>query len=157
MRRLLRSPKACARNDMFAPDVRASLRGQSLIEFALLLPVFLLAVVVVFDLGRAIYYYSAVHNAAREGVRYGIVHPDDVAGMKNKAVKYATGLGLTTANVTAGLGTPETIGGFPNPTVKVTVTYSFSPATPLLDLLLPGGTINLKGEAVMRTEALPSP
>ena len=116
---------------------------------------FLLAVVVVFDLGRAIYYYSAVHNAAREGVRYGAVHPKDMAGMKNKAVNYAIGLGLTTANVTAGAGTSETVGGFPNPTVKVTVIYSFSPATPLLDLLLPGGTINLKGEAVMRTEVLP--
>ncbi len=130
-------------------------KGQSLVEFALLLPIFLLAVVVVFDLGRAIYYYSAVHNAAREGVRYGVVHPNDVTGMQNKAVNYAIGLGLTAANVTAGLGTPETVDGFPNPTVKVTVIYSFSPATPLLDLLLPGGTINLKGEAVMRTEVLP--
>jgi len=132
-------------------------KGQSLVEFALLLPVFALAVVVVFDLGRAIYYYSAIYNAAREGARYGAVHPDDVTGMRNTTVNNAFGLGMTLANVTAGPGTPETIDGFPNPTVKVTILYSFTPATPLLSLFLPSGKISLKGEAVMRTEVLPSP
>ena len=130
-------------------------KGQSLVEFALLLPVFVLAVVVVFDLGRAIYYYSAIHNAAREGARYGIVHPTDWTGMKNKAVNYAIGLGLTTANVTAVKGPDEIIDLFANPTVKVTVLYSFTPATPLLGQLIPGGQIPLKSEAIMRTEILP--
>ncbi len=155
MMRLLRSLKTLARNDRFNPGSRSNLPGQSLVEFALLLPVFVLAVVVVFDLGRVIYYYSAIYNAAREGARFGAVHPKDIAGMKSEVVKYAIGLGLAAANVTAGAGPSETVGGFPNPTVKVTINYSFSPATPLLGLLLPGGTINLKGEAVMRTEALP--
>jgi Flp pilus assembly protein TadG len=137
--------------------MRSRQSGQSLIEFALLLPVFLLFAVIVFDLGRAVYYYSAVHNAAREGARYGAVHPNDYAGMKATAVNYAIGLGLVAANVTAGPGTSQIVGGFPNPTVKVTVIYSFSPATPLLERFLPGGTISLRGEAVMRTESLPSP
>jgi len=132
-------------------------KGQSLIEFALLLPVFLLVAVIIFDLGRAVYYYSAVHNAAREGARYGAVYPNDSNGMKTRAVNYAIGLGLTTTNVAAGAGTPIVVGGFSNPTVKVTVTYSFTPATPLLGRFLPGGAITLKGEAVMRTESLPSP
>ena len=37
-----------------------------MIEFALVIPVFMLLAVVIFDLGRAIYYYSTIHNAARE-------------------------------------------------------------------------------------------
>lgn len=41
--------------------------GQSLVEFAIVLPVLLLLVVMIFDLGRAVYYSSAIHNAAREG------------------------------------------------------------------------------------------
>jgi Flp pilus assembly protein TadG len=162
--RLLRSLKTLARNDRCNQGVGTKLPGQSLIEFALLLPVFLLAVVVVFDLGRAIYYYSAIHNAAREGARYGVIYPDDVAGMRNKAVDYAIGLGLNVANVTAGLGTSEVVGGFPNPTVRVTVTYCFNPATPLVDLLLPDNPdcgnrpeLDLTGVALMRTETLPSP
>ena len=51
---------------------RSSRQGQTLVEFALLIPVFLLIVVVVFDLGRAVYYYSTISNAAREATRFGV-------------------------------------------------------------------------------------
>jgi Flp pilus assembly protein TadG len=140
-------------------------RGQSLVEFALIIPIFLLLAVMIFDLGRAVYYYSAIHNAAREGARYGVVHPDDIPGMEAKAVKYAAGLGLTTANVTAGPGTPENVGGFPNPTVSVTVNYCFIPVTPLFEMFVPGNGCQacgckhllLKSDAIMRTETLPTP
>jgi predicted porin len=79
--------------------------------------------------------------------------------MENTAVKYAIGLGLTAANVSAGLGTPENVGGFANPTVKVTVTYTFTAATPLISNFLPCkcSFISLKSDAIMRTETLPSP
>jgi Flp pilus assembly protein TadG len=130
-------------------------RGQSLVEFALLLPVFVLFIVVVFDLGRAIYYYSAIYNAAREGVRYGIVQPTDITGMRNQTVNYAIGLGLTLTDVTAGAGPNQVVDGFPNPTVRVQVQYSFTPVTPLVGRLLPGGQLTLRSEAVMRTEVLP--
>ena len=88
-----------------------------------------------------------------------VVMPDkiyeNVPGMKAVAVNYAIGLGLTLSDVQAGMGTPEIVGGFANPTVKVTVTYTFTPATPLLSTFLSGGVITLRGEAVMRTEWLP--
>lgn len=51
-----------------------SINGQSLVELALLLPIILLLSVAAIDLGRGIYYYSLIYNAAREGARYGIVH-----------------------------------------------------------------------------------
>ena len=44
-------------------------RGQALVEFALVLPIFILILVGIFDLGRAVYVYSTVNNAAREAVR----------------------------------------------------------------------------------------
>ena len=70
-------------------------RGQTLVEFALVIPIFLLLAVVIFDLGRGVYYYSAVHNAAREGARYGVVHPDiaDYPSIEAVAINYAIGLG----------------------------------------------------------------
>jgi len=54
-------------------------KGQSLAEIGLLLPVFLLAVMMVVDIGRAVYYYSVIYNAAREGARYGVIDMNLVA------------------------------------------------------------------------------
>jgi Flp pilus assembly protein TadG len=136
-------------------------KGQSLVEFALAIPILLLLFVVIFDLGRAVYYSSVVHNAAREGARYGIIYPDDISGMEDAARAYAVGLGLTDLSVFAELGPPETVGGINNPTVHVNVDYSFSPATPLVEVFLPEDPlcgckrIHLIGDALMRTEALP--
>lgn len=49
-------------------------RGQSLVEFALVLPVFLLILVAVFDLGHVVWANDTLSNAAREAARYAIVH-----------------------------------------------------------------------------------
>ncbi len=146
--------------------IRSARRGQSLVEFAIILPVLLMLTVVIFDLGRVVYYYSALHNAAREGVRYGAATPlkqpfvitVDVNGMKNAAKNYAIGLGLKNPNITyAGYGPSETIHDFANPTVEVDLSYEFTPATPVLPNLLGLGQITLNSYAVMRTEWLPVP
>jgi Flp pilus assembly protein TadG len=50
--------------------------GQSLVEFALVLPVFVLVLVSLFDLGRAVFAYNTLTNAAREGARLAIVNQD---------------------------------------------------------------------------------
>lgn len=42
-------------------------------EFALVLPLILLIIFVFIDLGRIVYFYSALNNAVREGTRYAIV------------------------------------------------------------------------------------
>ncbi len=44
-------------------------RGQSMVEFAVLAPVFFLLLLGTIDLGRAIYTYNAIADAAREGTR----------------------------------------------------------------------------------------
>src|SRR5688500_18998646 len=49
-------------------------RGQALVEFALVLPLFILMLVGVFDFGRIIWARNALENAAREGARFAIVH-----------------------------------------------------------------------------------
>ena len=67
--------------------------AQALVEFALVLPVFLLILFVIFDFGRAIYFYNANSNAAREGGRTAIInqYPDAV---RAKAAQQATAVGL---------------------------------------------------------------
>jgi Flp pilus assembly protein TadG len=49
-------------------------RGQALLEFALVLPIFILLLVAIFDLGRAAFAYNTLTNAAREGARMAIVN-----------------------------------------------------------------------------------
>jgi Flp pilus assembly protein TadG len=52
-------------------------RGQSLVEFALVFPLALLLILAVFDVGRAVFVYNGLTNAAREGVRLAIVNQDE--------------------------------------------------------------------------------
>jgi Flp pilus assembly protein TadG len=49
-------------------------RGQALVEFALVLPIFLIMLMAVVDIGRAIWAQNSLAAAAREGARYAIVH-----------------------------------------------------------------------------------
>ena len=51
-------------------------RGQALAEFALVFPIVVLLFMALFDMGRAVFVYNGLTNAAREGVRLAIVNQD---------------------------------------------------------------------------------
>lgn len=51
-------------------------RGQALVEFALIAPVLVLLLVAAIDIGRGVFAYNSVTNAAREGVRLAIVNQE---------------------------------------------------------------------------------
>ncbi|MFC1997437.1 TadE/TadG family type IV pilus assembly protein [Chloroflexota bacterium] len=122
--------------------------GQSLVELALTLPMLLLLVIGVFDLGRGIYYYSAIHNAAREGARYGSVNRCDKEGIKVRAREMAIGLDIEIEDEDISLHhVPET-----DPPqldfIKVTVRYPFEIVTPLVGAFFgDSGAITLMSEA----------
>jgi hypothetical protein len=131
--------------------VRISIRnGQSMVEMALLLPVLLLISLVTIDLGRGIYYYSAIYNAAREGARYGIINPEDISGIKQKTVDMAVGVNLQASDVTIA----------PNPadenvdTIRVSINYNFELVTPLARLFTSCGCnyITLRTSSTMYIE-----
>lgn len=84
--------------------------GQSLVEFALILPIFLLIVTGVFDVARAVWQENTLAYAAREGTRYAIVHGS--AGTPVAWPGYTTGVENVVRN--AALGVPN---------VTVTVTW----------------------------------
>lgn len=54
--------------------LRSDDSGQSLVEFALVLPLILLIVTGLFDVARATWQENTLAYAAREGTRYAIVH-----------------------------------------------------------------------------------
>lgn len=71
-------------------------RGQTLAEFALVLPILILIVVALFDLGRAVFVYNGLTNAVREGARLAIVNQDEslIAG---RAQAMAFGIAIDSA------------------------------------------------------------
>jgi Flp pilus assembly protein TadG len=71
-------------------------RGQTLAEFALVIPIFLLIVLAVFDLGRGVFIYNGLTNAAREGARLAIVNQDKTL-VAQRAQDMAFGTAITTA------------------------------------------------------------
>jgi Flp pilus assembly protein TadG len=59
---------------MRSAKTRNQSRGQALVEFALVAPVFFLILFAVIEGGRFILYYETLNNATREGARYAIVN-----------------------------------------------------------------------------------
>lgn len=77
MRRCLRPARAISR---LRPAPRSRSRagegGSNIVEFALVLPLILTITFGLTDLGRAVYDYNTLANAAREGARFGVVQVD---------------------------------------------------------------------------------
>jgi Flp pilus assembly protein TadG len=76
-------------------------RGQALVEFVLVAPIFFLILFAIIDFGRYVYYVQTINNAAREGARYAIVHgydsiapsgPGDDAAVKSTVRRYLIGV-----------------------------------------------------------------
>ncbi len=49
-------------------------RGQAMVEFALVAPLFFLLLFSIIEGGRFVFYYELLNNATREGARYAIIH-----------------------------------------------------------------------------------
>ncbi len=55
-------------------------RGQAVVEFALIAPVFFLLLFSIVEAGRFMFYYETLNNATREGARYAIVNGANALG-----------------------------------------------------------------------------
>ena len=78
------------------PQPKNKLLGQSMVEFALVLPILLLITYGLLEVGRLVFIYSTVATATREAVRFGsatgksstgVPRYQDCAGIKNTAKK----------------------------------------------------------------------
>lgn len=129
-------------------------RGQSLLEFALVLPVLLLLVMGIFDLGWAVYAQNSIALAAREGARTGIITTQSDAVIREQVKNTAIGLVLSDADIDI-----SPVGGSGpwfrprGGKVTVTVRYSFVPVTPLIgNIVGVGGSIPMVADATMYVE-----
>jgi Flp pilus assembly protein TadG len=125
-------------------------KGQSLTEMALLLPVVLVILAIVLDLGRLYYIAVALTDAAGEGATYAAINPADTAGVITRAQEASGGfVQIDTGMVT--VDAPAIAAGAP---VTVTVRYDFKVATPIPYMIFGesfDGIVPLRGIA---TEAM---
>src|SRR6266498_3229793 len=90
------------------PQLRTQ-RAQAIVEFALVLPILMMLLVGIMEVGRFIYIYAAVNNASREAARYGsAIGFDDTGthlkyqycdGIRNMARKSAYFMNLSNADI----------------------------------------------------------
>ena len=135
-------------------------RGAVLIEFALVLPLLLLLIVGMFDLGFAFQQYQAVTNAAREGARMAVLPGYSSGDVEDRVQAYlgASGVpdrGSWIINVSPPTSVTPLGGGasFTVIRVQVQVTHTFTLLRPIAALV--GGafaTVPLTSESTMRTE-----
>ena len=141
-----------------APD--RSQRGQALVEFSLAVIVFLVLLMGVVDLGRGIYMYNGVSQAAREIARVTSVHPGADPTVKATWSAQMASVVSTQENLIPNLGDPTiqcfTIDGVTAATcttgnyVQVQVIAPYKAVTPLLGLF---GTWNMKSVSLVQIEA----
>ena len=127
------------------------LPGQTLVEFALIIPLVLMLLLGFLDLGRAIFYYSSLSNAVREGTRQGIVM-ESVGNQDPRLIsivsEYAFGLGPTNV-VTIDVSVTNDADGYRD-TLQITANHCFVPVTPGIASLF--GCIPLDADSIMRFE-----
>jgi hypothetical protein len=100
-------------------------KGQELAEFAIVLPLLLLVVFGVLDLGRLFHALITITNAAREGARYGIIFPDDLTGIDSVTRREAQNSGISLDPGASSVSVTYPQGFGEHLPVRVTVTYRF--------------------------------
>lgn len=123
----------------------ASKRGQALVEFAMVMPVFVLLLFALLDFGRVVYAMNTVNQASREAARFAAIeHSTAKYGeIRALAIRMAPGIGLNNGDVT-GAGCADCFypdGTLPGGRAVVRVTKSIELITPLLGNLLGGSFV----------------
>ena len=120
-------------------------RGQTLVEFALIIPIFLLLVFGMMDFGIVLNQYLVVTAAAREGARSAAIGNSDsgsIAVVKAAAATIDQGQLMVTVTPAVKIS---------GSSVTVTVSNPVIIVTPLISALFPAD-FRVQGVAVMRVE-----
>jgi len=126
--------------------------GQDLVEYALVLPLFLLLILGIFEFSLLYFQYITVANAAREAARAGIVTPTESCdqGCIDSRVRDAA------RRLTAGLAQDDLNVVITHPSldvIRVDVSYATALTTqPLIQAVGGDGSLTLRSSASMHRE-----
>ena len=131
-------------------------KGQALVEFALLVPIFLILLFAIVDFGMGFYSWITVTNSAREGARIGAVLASEQQIIDR--VHATSDLINEDENMDILVTNSADQGGLPGQSVVVKVDYRFDLITPLAGLMaflsgdIIGPQLTLSSTAEMRLE-----
>jgi Flp pilus assembly protein TadG len=103
--------------------------GQTMVELAIAASVLFVLLFAIIEMGIVIYDYNMVCSAAREAVRYAIVHPTDSSGIKNAAINSAPFLSTSNITVNTSVTDPNSA---TNKDAQVTISYPYTLQIPLV-------------------------
>ena len=144
---------------------RSGQRGQSLVEFAFVLPIIVLVIVSFIEIGRAVFAWNTIANAARQGARVAAVNQLSVVtdcdesrpiedpyephwSIRGCAIAAGGALGINTANVTISYSSPPSTSLTCDSPLHVgciasiTVTYNYNVSTPFLNMIIHSFTMS---------------
>jgi Flp pilus assembly protein TadG len=130
-------------------------RGQSLVEFALILPIFMILFLGVVEFGWALRAYVVEQNAAREGARYWALNgnPGSCDPIGTAVTNKAPTLSGMSTSYKIGPTTTTTCAATSPNDVTVTATYTYNFITPLGGFLSGvAGPLTMNSSATMRVE-----
>ncbi len=130
--------------------------GQSLAEFAILLPVLMGVVIGIFEFGRAWNVDQVLTNAAREGARLAVIETSSEGDVITAVESALTNAALDPAVATISVEGVDDPYGFPA-TVQIQYPFEFVFLGPIMAFLGDGegetpGAITLTSQIVMRNE-----
>lgn len=123
------------------------LKGQSLVETAIVLPLVLLLLMAIIDFGFLFNNYIVISNASREAARKGSLGGTD-AEIIQLVQNYTSTLDSSRVSIDI---YPAQSQRFHGSEIKVTVRYNNPMITPVIGSLL-GNEIPLQGQVIMRVE-----
>jgi Flp pilus assembly protein TadG len=111
-------------------------RGESMVEFALVAPLFFLLVFGITDFGRLFFIQETLQYALREAGRFAVTGQNNgtnrVEAIKMVAENEATGLGLTDSSIQVTSGGSNNFAGGPRQTVTISMNYGVKLITPMI-------------------------
>ena len=108
----------------FLCRTRRKQRGATLVEAAIVLPLLLILLFGIVDVGRLVFTKMTLHDAAQEGSLYGAYNPGDPSAVQSRVVDSMDNLALTTSNVVVQCPDP------PGAVIRVTVEKTTTMFTP---------------------------
>lgn len=142
-------------------------RGVAAVEFALVVPILIVVVLGIVNLGFVLAQQISLNNGARQAARFAVVEGRDCAGIEDEAQEGAQTIGMTGTQVpvpvltraAGGAPTPHPLAPCPAPcagsavgdNITVTMTHTAGWVVPFPPFT-PGNAPTLVGTGVMRCE-----